>query len=426
MDFNAPKHYKWNTVAHNHKTARQWLKRHRRLKKGAKPVGTITLIFDQPRVRPKYIEAISPEECQQRRARLQSTQPPGWSDLYHFDRAGQLAVCHLYDRKDTEPITSFREKEAQQLLECLIWDHSHEDDFITEKTIEGERQRRTWKAEISKPNLTAHLAGERYFGVKKGEKTMQVTVDCDRHSGTVSGKEHIAKVLKVGEVLKNQYPQYRFAPEITDKNGSVKFFGWLPQWTAMPLAEQFGEHLREVLCQNLPEYDFSKIEIFPSNSPQIFAPLRADKTMIIGDGAVKKVKRYRMVKEHRKRRRQYYEAYSCADYLNWVCFSNQPYNSEAFEKHLREAVAGFSGYRHGNFYICGLEVVFEHEAEARQVFASTTPPTRIYSHLSLYVEPDVFSIDDWLDLVMESRRLACDERFQERLWQRKGVFRMAA
>jgi hypothetical protein len=85
-----------------------------------------------------------------------------------------------------------------------------------------------------------------------------------------------------------------------------------------------------------------------------------------------------------------------------------------------------SGYRHGNFYVCGLEVVFEHEAEAGQVFASTTPTTCIYSHLSLYVEPEVFNHDDWLELVMESRRLACDERFRERLWQRKGVFRMAA
>ena len=54
----------------------------------------------------------------------------------------------------------------------------------------------------------------------------------------------------------------------------------------MPDAEQFGEHIRKVLRQELPEYHFDKVEIFPSNSPQLFAPLRPDKVMIIGNGPV--------------------------------------------------------------------------------------------------------------------------------------------
>ena len=85
-----------------------------------------------------------------------------------------------------------------------------------------------------------------------------------------------------------------------------------------------------------------------------------------------------------------------------------------------------TGYRHGNFYVCGLEVVFEHEVEAGQVFAATPHTPRIYSDLSFYEEPGVFNDDDWLELVMESRRLACDQRYGERRRHLKGVFRRAA
>jgi hypothetical protein len=335
-------HYTWNTVPHGRKTAKQWLKLHRRLKKGAKPVGTFTLVFDKPRSRPKYAEAVPPEECQKIWEQLQliGPDPSLHYGLYRLDRAGQLAVCNLYDRNDTEAITAFREAEAQRLLGYMVWDHCHEDDYITEATVDGRRVRATWKSEISDPNLTEHLSGQRYFGVKKGRMTMQVTVDCDRHGGNVPAEEHVAKVLEVGEVLKSHFPEYRFAPEINTRNGSVKFFGWLHDFTRTPEAEQIGERgVRQALRYHLPEYDFTDLEIFPSNSPQIFAPLRADKTMVIANGPVPKANRYRMTKVNGKRTRRYYETYSCANCLNWIYFSDQPYDSVAFERVLREAVA---------------------------------------------------------------------------------------
>ena len=140
---------------------------------------------------------------------------------------------------------------------------------------------------------------------------MQITLDFDRHSGKVFGEQHIVKVMQVAEVLTSKFPQLRFSPEINTKNGSVKFFGWLPANTATALAAQQAEHVRGVLKEQLPEYDFDGLEIFPSTSPQIFAPLRADKIMVIGDGAVKKIKAYRMDRVNGKRRRRYYDAYSC-------------------------------------------------------------------------------------------------------------------
>ena len=85
-----------------------------------------------------------------------------------------------------------------------------------------------------------------------------------------------------------------------------------------------------------------------------------------------------------------------------------------------------TGYRHGNFYVCGLEVMFQHEVEASQVFAETQHTTCIYSYPSLCDEDAAFPTEEWLELVMESRRLACDERYRERLRQRRKGFSMAA
>jgi hypothetical protein len=217
----------------------------------------------------------------------------------------------------------------------MVWDHSHEDHYITEATVDGKRQRATWKSEISAPGLTSHLAGERYFGVKKGRMTMQITVDCDRHGGDVPGEQHIAKTLKVGQVLTKRFPQYRFAPEVNKKNGSTKFFGWLPDYVPICVAERIGEEVRNALQRELPEYDFSRLEIYPSSSPQIFAPLRADKITVINNGVIGKVKKYKLQNKHRI----YYDTYSCAAYLNWIYFSDKPHNEQVFEQVLREAVA---------------------------------------------------------------------------------------
>src|SRR5262249_57984499 len=128
-----------------------------------KRVGTTTLTSDKPRAKPRCAKAVPPEECQETRMQLQGgPETPAWSDLSRLDRAGHLAVCNLYDRQDTEPITAFRETEAQKLLEHMVWDHSHEDHYITETTVDGERQRATWKTEFSTPDLLAHLAADRY------------------------------------------------------------------------------------------------------------------------------------------------------------------------------------------------------------------------------------------------------------------------
>jgi hypothetical protein len=78
-----------------------------------------------------------------------------------------------------------------------------------------------------------------------------------------------------------------------------------------------------------------------------------------------------------------------------------------------------TGYRHGNFYVCGPGVRFEEEA------SHNTHPASI-CYLSLDVSPLISSSEDWLDFVMEARRLACDQRYRERLRQLRLRFPRAA
>ncbi len=169
--------------------------------------------------------------------------------------------------------------------------------------------------------------------------TLQIAPELDRHSGEVPGEYHVIKTLKTGQVLTRRFPHLRFAPEVNARNGSVRFFGWLPDYLPIAQAEGVAEEVRNALQHELPEYDFSRMEIYPSSSPQIFAPLRADKITVIGTGVLGKVKKYRMERYNGKKRRAYYEAHSCADYLNWIYFSDTQYTEQVFEQVLREAVA---------------------------------------------------------------------------------------
>jgi hypothetical protein len=78
-----------------------------------------------------------------------------------------------------------------------------------------------------------------------------------------------------------------------------------------------------------------------------------------------------------------------------------------------------SGYRHGNFYICGPGVRFEESGPHNTHTVSIC-------YLSLKVTPLDSTGDAWLDFVMESRRLACDRQYRERLRQLNMRFARAA
>jgi hypothetical protein len=70
-----------------------------------------------------------------------------------------------------------------------------------------------------------------------------------------------------------------------------------------------------------------------------------------------------------------------------------------------------------------------HAGERRAGFEAAVPhtPTPVsILYLSLEVTPVDATSDDWLDFVMESRRLACGQRCRERLRQLNLLFSRAA
>ena len=80
-----------------------------------------------------------------------------------------------------------------------------------------------------------------------------------------------------------------------------------------------------------------------------------------------------------------------------------------------------TGYRHGNFYVCGLEVRFrEEEEQARH----TTHTVSIY--LSFDNADNAAERFDEQEQVLYRRYLACEERYRERIAWLRQRFRQAA
>ena len=336
-----PVYYTWPAVPHHMATERSLLKRLWRLKKGAIPCARILLVFDYPRRQRRGSTTLPPAQCEELRGRL-AVALPSSEDMQLLDelrRAGQAVEINLFGVANTTQIGSFTEVEAQEMLEAMLFDGSHDLDYITEATVDGERQRRTWKRWRSDPNLAQHLRGQRIFGPKRGESSRLATIDLDRHSGAVSGEDHVALVMDTEEVLTRAYKEMRFAPEVTPKNASTKFFGWAWKWLPIEDAIRLAEEIRAALARELPRHDWSKVEIYPSNSPQVFAPLRPDKSTIIGSGPVQNVERYRYDVVSGKRRRATCQVLSVAQYLNWVHFEQTPPDRKALEQALRAGVA---------------------------------------------------------------------------------------
>ncbi len=87
-----------------------------------------------------------------------------------------------------------------------------------------------------------------------------------------------------------------------------------------------------------------------------------------------------------------------------------------------------TGYRHGDFFICGAAVQFTVTYRPKvMVAAEDTPgPPVSISYLSEGEEPGCLDKDQITELVLEGRRLACESRFWEKRDCRKAKIRQAA
>jgi hypothetical protein len=137
-----------------------------------------------------------------------------------------------------------------------------------------------------------------------------VSVDLDRHDGTVSTKIHINNVLKTGRLLRKHYGCLRWLVEVNPQNGSSKFFGFKNRPIPVTEANEISRNIHNLLI----EAGIGKREVFPHNSPQVFLPFRTGKTTIIDTGVLGKCNRRRRVDDEYEN----FETYSALAFIQWL------------------------------------------------------------------------------------------------------------
>ena len=163
----------------------------------------------------------------------------------------------------------------------------------------------------------------------RGETSLPfVSVDLDRHDGSIPAKAHIAAVLAAGRILKNRFGFLRWLVEVNPENGSCKFFGF----TGKPIPAERAWEISKTIHTELTEAGLGNREVFPHNSPQVFLPFREGKSTIIDSGVLGQCIR-------RRKRNDYFESfatYSVLAFVRWLRNGGN-YDEQTLLKTLGEA-----------------------------------------------------------------------------------------
>lgn len=138
-----------------------------------------------------------------------------------------------------------------------------------------------------------------------------ISVDLDRHDGTVQAKAHFQSVIKTGRLLKERFGYLKWLVEVNPKNGSTKFFGF----TGHPIPIDYANRLSQQIHQSLVDNGVGSREVFPFNSPQVFLPMREGKITIIDNGVLAKAERRR---GNRFGKRVKFSTYSAIRLVEWL------------------------------------------------------------------------------------------------------------
>lgn len=144
-----------------------------------------------------------------------------------------------------------------------------------------------------------------------------VTVDEDRHDGTVLAQCHTADAVKTFDLLVREFGNLKWLVEINPQNGSIKFFGFkngpIPLFEAKELGRQIFNRLRDE--------GIGGREVFPHNSPAVLLPMRIDKTTIVDTGVLPRCEgyRYAYLPGTTEKRRIYHSGYDIEAFARWFC-----------------------------------------------------------------------------------------------------------
>ena len=146
----------------------------------------------------------------------------------------------------------------------------------------------------------------------QGERFLPfVTVDLDRHDGTVVTQDHYQVVLATGRLLKRDFGYLTWLVEVNPKNGSTKFFGF----TGHPIPVDYANRLSQQIHESLISNGIGPREVFPFNSPQVFLPFREGKVTIVDTGVLGKCERRR---DNSLGKREKFETYSMIAFVEWL------------------------------------------------------------------------------------------------------------
>lgn len=170
-----------------------------------------------------------------------------------------------------------------------------------------------------------------------------VSIDLDRHSGSVLAEPHICAVLATGRLLTSSFTFARgyrlhWCVEVNSRNGSTKFFGFSDRPIPIKVARKIGEQIHEAMRRIGTSGPKNSREVFPYNHPQVLLPMRKDKTTIIDSGMLARCIRKKRVRDGDSYSMVEYETYSVLGFCQWLRRGTQ-FCDHTLEQTLRGACA---------------------------------------------------------------------------------------
>lgn len=214
------------------------------------------------------------------------------------------------------------------------WKKDGEDDWRFWTVPDDEQSRRRWRP------VHEHLKGLNRGLVSIGSTHVPcVTSDFDRHHASVDPEDHISRVLKGGQLLRETYPQLCWVAEVNPRNGSMKFFGFghgpIPISRAEDCAIEIHDFLLRNCCGTVNEHGKQGIEVFPHNCVEVGLPMRAGKVTVVATGILPKCIRQRKGPDGY---RENFETYSVLAFLRCLQ-ERQSYHELTLLEELKKGCA---------------------------------------------------------------------------------------
>ena len=270
----------WNDhIPANLKTRHELLLQYRQPKRRAQVQGVKRSIFDQKWRFGGNTQTVSDKLLQHYRQEADRGALSD-ADFHHLEVRGYAVQSYLYDEADTVQLRS-TETNGREFFHRLCFDGSHKEQYINEANALREN-RRTFKSDISRPDILDHLRGINILGPVRDKEGFYrfFSVDLDRHA-YIDPKAFAAYVMAVYAFLVKNLPTFAIVAQVNPKNGSVVFFCFFPSRRNYGQVHDLVDWLDEKAKKEIPGYKTP--EIYPIHGPgKVYLPFNPEK-ITLGD-----------------------------------------------------------------------------------------------------------------------------------------------